>query len=62
MYTDCTQPASVITQAPQEFAEIFSNDAMIQVIASVVNGKATAEDAFGKLQTKANEKWALIAD
>ncbi len=62
MYTDCTQPASVITQAPQEIADIFSNDAMIQVIASVVNGKATAEDAFGKLQTKANEKWALIAD
>ena len=35
---------------------------MMSTIASIVNGRYTPEDAFEKLQTKANEKWALIAN
>ncbi len=60
MYPDKTTPASVITQAPQEIAEIFSNDAMMTLFADIINGRSDPQTALLKLQTRANEKWQTI--
>ena len=61
-YPDETLPASVITQAPQDVANLFSTDAMQQLFIKVLSGSKSVETAFMELQTKANEKWSTIAN
>jgi multiple sugar transport system substrate-binding protein len=59
-YPDQTAPSNIVTQAPTEIAEIFSNNNMINTFAQIFNGKADAQTAFNQMQTKANEKWKTI--
>jgi len=59
-YTDCTQTAVVVTQAPTEIAEIFSDSTMMGVFANILSGRQDMQTAFNNLQTKANEKWATL--
>ena len=59
-YTDYTQTAVVVTQAPTEIAEIFSDINMQGVFANILSGRQDMQTAFNNLQTKANEKWATL--
>ena len=59
-YPDQTAPSNIVTQAPTEIAEIFSDTNMIQTFAKIFNGGADAQTAFNQMQTKANEKWKTI--
>lgn len=61
-YPEKTMPTNVVTMAPQEVADIFSSDAMQNLIISVLNGTVDIQTAFNQLQTKANQKWMTILD
>ena len=59
-YPDLTQPASVDAQAPGEISEIFNSENMKKALSQILSGKQDANSVFAKMQTEANEKWALL--
>lgn len=61
-YPELTRPASVDVQAPGEIAELFNGENMKKALSQILSGKADVYTVFSKIQTTANEKWALIYD
>lgn len=61
-YPDASTPASVITRAPSEIAEILSDSNMITNFGQIINGQKSVEDVFASLETKCNETWQKLND
>ncbi len=61
-YPELTRPASVDVQAPGEIAALFNGENMKKALSRILSGEADVYTVFSKIQTEANEKWALIYD
>lgn len=61
-YPDASTPATVITRAPSEIAEILSDEKMMSLFGTIVNGKKSVTDAFSELETRCNEIWSTLND
>ena len=59
-YPDAGTPASVVTRAPAEIAEILSDGNMRSHFQQIVNGQKSTEDVFAKLETQCNEMWEIL--
>lgn len=59
-YPDASTPATVITRAPSEIAEILSDNNMINAFGRIINGTASVEDVFADLETRCNETWSKL--
>ncbi len=61
-YPDASTPASVIARAPAEIADILDGDKLKVEFGKIINGTASMEDVFTKLETRCNETWRKLND
>jgi len=61
-YPDANTPATVITRAPSEIADILSDQNMITRFGQIINGQKSVEDVFAELETTCNETWSKLND
>ena len=59
-HPDASTPATVVTRAPAEIAEILSDEKMRNAFADIVNGKKSTQDVFNSLETQCNEMWEKL--
>lgn len=53
-------PASVISRAPHEIADLFTEEQMMVHVGDIINGKKSVNDVFSALETKCNELWDTL--
>ena len=59
-YPECTIQGNTVVRMPIDISNLFSHQNMINIFQQIFAGARSLEDAFGNLETKANELWETL--